>query len=757
MVLVILSKNPYLNEWKSVIRTKFELEFKEFVSGIRYITHFDRLDRFFNYYSLDLSPNPIQFFFKYLNEHHGLAKSKSIDFNFILFKNYRENLTNLLKTNQMAETIYSIIKIFYRVKRYRNLLKYKNYFVSFKNQNLLQTNLSLRKFTESMDSIKKNFISPSYQINWNALDVGVILIKLKFNPIIPQSKIDHVLMDLPFLISPKKSVNSFSVDYFGYLVLPSKYLNDSFELFKNLKDEKFLLDYEFLIRLSQTHILNLNYFKEEFSNKVIPNPNFKDYDERYIIKAHTEYGEQFSKYPLSILDFLILDRIRWFSTSGLGFERNQESINFLKSDLFGEINSQRSFITKLKNLIKKIYINDDIRNEIVNLVKKYENLGFFNVKYKIGSLLGFINLLEHDKLDKKIQTTNEFKTFLGEFLNSVEEILNYQRYLEISELKNLLKLYIDSKEKYNIKALAINYTADLLKICTSLKIFNLNWLIKILTDENMGYKLFITKQRVLHDIFEEYQIKEFNTKFLINKLDKFIENKPPIIFPTLINTISNNVESDYFQALIKDFPQFFEISSTLNSLFPRTLFTKIRNLESNEIVYYLEFSLPPLKRKEKKQFVSILINIFNQNIVYGKNHIWSGIINLFSVKNFYDYEKKDFYYTKDLYSQYWKYINENIEMINKSSPVIKFEKQKIFWSDSNDLFEFIKLVNIRKAQEHTLYDQNQLKKLTKFYKNLEANILDIKTFTVNKNQPFFKNYIKAIKFFPVFQCTFNIS
>lgn len=751
MVLVILSKNPHINEWKSLIRAKFEQEVEDLVSGIRYISHFDRLNRFFNFYSLDLTPNSIQFFFQYLNEHPGLAKSKSIDFNYILFKNYRENLTDLLKTNQMAESIYSIIKIFYRVRKYSNLLEYKNYFASFKKRDLLQTNLSLRKFTECMDLIKKNFISPSYQINWNALDIGVILIKLKFNPIIPQSKIDQVLKDLPFLISPKKSVNCFSADYFGYLVLPSKYLNDSFELLKSLKKEKFLLDYEFLIRISQTHILNLNYFKEEFSNKVIPNPNFRNYDNRYIIKAHTEYGEQFFKYPLSILDFLILDRIRWFSTSGLGFERNQESISFLKADLFGEINSQRSFLTKFKNLIKKIYINEDLRNEVVNLIKNYEDLGFFNVRYKINSLLEFINSIAHSRLYEKVHSTGEIRKFLRDFVNSVEMILKYKRYLEEFELKNLLEIYFDSKEKYKMKSLEIEYTSDLLNICSSLNIFSLNWLLKILTNETIVNKLIITKQRVLRDIFEEFQIKDFNTKFLSNNLDKFIENNPPIIFPSLINTISNNVENDYFQALIKDFPQFFEISSTLNSIFPRTLITKVKNLNSNEIFYYLEFSLPPLKRNEKKQFVSIFFNLFNQNIIYGKNHIWSGFINLFSVKNFYDYEKRDFYYTKDLYNEYLKYVKENLEIQNSVSQIVKFENQEIFWSDSSDLIEFINKVNKRKAQEQTHFNQNQIEMLTKLYKNLEETLLDIKAFILNKNHSFFKSYIKAIKFFPAFQ------
>lgn len=748
MVMTILSKNPLLSKWKSMIRKEID-KIDEEEAGIRYTTNFERLNRFFNYYSLKLNPNPIQFFFKYLNEHPSLIKSKYNFSNYILFKNYRDNLIDLLKNNSLAETLYSIISIFYRVKKYSNLLEYKKFFQSFKEQELLRTDLSLRKFTENMDLIKRSFIAPSYQINWNAINSSVLLIYLKFNPLISQSKINKIITNLPFLISPKKSIDCFSNSLFGYIVLPTNYLNDSLELLKGLKNEKFLIEYKIFLRLHQEHILNLNYFKKEFSKKVIPHPNYKSYDQKYVINAKAEFGDSFHKYPLSIIDFLIFDRIRWFSFSGLGFERNEENVALLKSDLFDEITSQRSFISNLKQRLKIIYKNKALKEKIIELIKNNREFGFFLCKEKIDTHLELIKTFESKIINTNIQDYDGFKNSINSLFTSIEENINFKK---DTDVKRLIEEYFASNKSYLMEFKVISNTSEILKICASLKIYNLNWLIEILTNENLAFRLFQVKDQTLYNILKDNQVKDISSQFLTETLDKFIENDPPIIFPLLVNTIGNNIESDYFQVLIKNYSELNETISLITEIFPRTLFTRVKDLNSEEVLYYLEFSLPLFTQKEKRQFISILFNLFNQNIIYGKNHIWSGLITGFSIKNFYDYENNDFFYTKDLFNQYHKYAKIHFEEIKNDFEIFRFENNQFLWSGENDIFNFVESVNIRKAREKEYYDLNYLKKLYEFYLNLENELLNIENFLDIKDEQFFQDFVKAIKFIPAFHC-----
>ena len=115
MVMTILSKHPYINEWKSKIREEVE-KISRIYAGFNYLTNFDRLDRFFNVEIFKFKPNPIHFFIKYLNEHPQLAKSKFNTFNYMFLKKYKEKMLNLMTNDNLVETLRIIILIFYNIK-----------------------------------------------------------------------------------------------------------------------------------------------------------------------------------------------------------------------------------------------------------------------------------------------------------------------------------------------------------------------------------------------------------------------------------------------------------------------------------------------------------------------------------------------------------------------------------------------------------------------------------------------------------------
>lgn len=760
MVMTILSRHPYINEWKSKIRKEVEKLSRTF-AGFNYLTNFDRLDRFFNYEIFKFRPNPIQFFITYLNSHPQLAESKFNTFNYMFLKKYKEKMQNLMTNNDLVETLRIIIEIFYKVKNYKNLLQYKKHFQNFKEQGLLNTQLSYRKFTENMELIKGTYISPSYLINWGAINIGVIVFVMKFNPILDYTKIIKVFKSFPFINSPKVALEGFSNTIFGYLILPLKYFDDYIKLMEHLKKQNYLIEYSCFSRISQEQRINLNYFKEEFTNQIIPNPNYRQYEQKYEIKVELEYMDQPINQNLAILDFLILDRIRWFSFSGLGFERRDESIKILKSDLFDEIISQRSFISELKENLKELYKEKDIRTEVITLIDKYMEKGFFFLKSVLETYLDVIKDLEIIIKNKKIQSYGGLNDFLSNYYPSmtVEHNLVFKTNKQQIEfiLKTLFSYYFNSKPIFLRRVKVYRSCDSLLDICSSLKLFDLKLLINILINEKLAFNIFRTKDKILREKYEEYHIQEITTEILDNTLENYIVNEPPIIIPILINTIiTTKYERDYFQLLISYSDKIEKIISKINTIFPRILISRLKCLKTDTNFYYIEISLPNLIKKEKNLFVSIIFNIFEKNLIYGKNHLWSGFIVGFSTRNFYDYENKDFFYTKDLYDQYEKYIKSSFQDINQNFKMVKFENQEILWSDDDDILELVKIVNNRNSRENKLFDHKLLEMLRTFYIGMEDKILKIEEFVESKKELFFQNYVKTIKFIPAFQ-HFNLN
>ncbi|MHA1376240.1 MAG: hypothetical protein ACTSR7_18335 [Promethearchaeota archaeon] len=759
MVITLLTNHPKINEWKSKIREEIE-KFSRIHSGVDYLTNFDRLNRFFNIKVFNFEPNPFQFFIEYLNDHPQLVKDKFNTFNYIFLKNYKEKVLSLMISNPFVETLYSIIYIFFNTKNYTNLLQYKEHFKSFKEQGLLLTELSLRKFTENMNLIKKTSISPSYMVNWGAINIEVIIFVMKFNPLLGFDKIKKILRNFPFINSPKMSLEGFTITTIGFIILPMDYLNDCLEFMEYLKKKNYLIDYSCFSRINQIHNINLNYFKEDFVSQIIPNPSYKKYKKKLEISFEFNYTEQYNDENLSILDFLILDRIRWYSFSGLGFERREESIKTLKSDLFNEIISQRSFISRLKANLRALFKEKDLRKEVINVIINHIESGFFILKEKLEIYLDVIKNLNTIILKENIQEYGELVSYLQKnhpSVNLEQNLIFINNSQEIqSILEEIFQDFFISKPNYSLKVQIFKYCDTILDLCSALKLYDLNRIIEIISNEKLAFNIFQAKDKKLEEIFKEYQVKGISSGILDNIIDKFLENNPPIISPILINTIiTDKFESDYFQLLVSYFNDIEEYTSKLTFLFPRTIVNKLRNLKTEKYLYFLEISLPSLKKKEKFLFVSFIANFFGKNLIYGKNHLWSGLITGFSARNFYDYEKKNFFYTVDLYKHYTLFFNSSFQKIDRNFNTTKFENWKELWLDGLEIIDIIKNVNDRITKENPIYDLSLLDKLLSFHSNLKENLLNIITFTEKKKSQFFMNYVKSIEFFPCFKA-FNL-
>jgi len=413
IIMTNLSKSPNLTNWKELIRGNL-IHYDSLSRGFNRLSEFDRLEKLFKRFKTRDYYDPIQFFFYYLRRNSSLISDNIDHFFNIFFYEFSSYISRSMINDEIIETIRCLTYIFYKVKGYRNLVSYKEYFQKFKENGEIISKLSLRKFTKNMNWIKKySYIAPSYQLNWNAINVCVIAIFLRFNPKLRKSQVFKIVENLPFFSSPKFSISSFSVDLCGYIILPKNYLDDFINFINSLKRINIIINQYCLQRNSQTHLINLNYFRENFQKNLIINPNHRFYDKKYEIEYKIDFGNKFCNQELSLFDFLMIDRIRMFSISGLGFESRAETLDYIKSDLLNEIITQSTIIKNLKKSLLHFHHSDELRNSFIEFIDKNRKFGFFYIKKKIESYLQLLILMEElINNNPKIKNFTQFRNLI---------------------------------------------------------------------------------------------------------------------------------------------------------------------------------------------------------------------------------------------------------------------------------------------------------------------------------------------------------
>ncbi|TFG24499.1 MAG: hypothetical protein EU532_12510 [Promethearchaeota archaeon] len=761
IVMSVLSDFIGIRDWRLLIRDNLELR-RLSPKGLKLLNDFDKLETFFHYPGIDTYPNPIQFFFNYVNnKQNTLIREFERSCLYILFKDFEEKYFKLMIQNDLIETIRIIIEIFYKTKYYRSLLQYKNIFQTFKNEGIINTELSLRKFLEKMDWLKSNsLITPSYQINWNAINKALIILNISFNPLIGNYLINQILNNFPFIISPKISLQSFCSDILMYLVIPVCYLEDLMAFLKHMFEKSYSPRHFALIREEQEHYVNLNYFKEEFSEKGFINPKNKNYRKDLLVRYKSSSESKFFKPNLTFLDFLILDRIRWFSVHGIGFENRADNLKLLKSDLLNQIYYQKSNIIELKDILKKIYKSSLLKRALVSILDKFREKGFFYLKKELEQTIQNLKTLEDIIILDDIKSIEELNNYLATNFYSqlIEYNLSFKRQSNRRfNIYDLIKIYFKSETKFVNKIEIYEICLKLLKICFDLKIFDLDIIRKIIFDEKISQTLFHTKEKKLEKIYNEYQAQDITSKIVDSVIERLLELNPPVIYPILINTIiTKNFEKDYLQLIFKKSEKAYKALSGIILYFPRVLIYHVKDIFSGNTYYYVEISTPALKSKELMLFISILYNLFKDDLIYLKNHIWSGFITRFSTRDFYDFEKKEFFYTEALYVQYLAYVESLLQNNYKSISYKKFTWSDLFWLKSGDISDLVKMVNRRKSKEKIFFEFEILLELENFFSNMNPYILNKEEFTKLKDKLFFQNFIKSISFIPAFR-KFNLS
>jgi len=273
-VEIDLQKSEYIEDWKELKRMSvISYDFME--------AEFDRLENFLKQEGTEDRPSPFQFFISYVRKNVDLIEgikeeSFSLEkkgFYDKIFEKYTRKYSEY--PVEILETIRIITAIFYKVKSYRSLLDYQHYFKEFKKSGYIQTDLSLRKFTENMQLIKnEGYISPTYQLNWFALEIISALCFMKFHPLINTTKIFKIIKQLPFFTFPAYSKSNFALEIMGYFLFPKVYLKDISAFLNRLESDGFIIEKKLYIINKAVNTSNLNC---GVGNYIILNPDKKDY------------------------------------------------------------------------------------------------------------------------------------------------------------------------------------------------------------------------------------------------------------------------------------------------------------------------------------------------------------------------------------------------------------------------------------------------------------------------------------------------
>lgn len=745
-VLIDLKKLKSSNEWNLLIRDK--LVNYEYISG-----ELDRLENFLKRESTENIDSPFIYFFKYIRKNIQIIGEKEQNFYEAFFEEFLPISSKSLFNEEIIETIRVLNKIFNQVKYYSALLAYREYFTIFKENGVIKTNLSLKKFTENMQWIK-NFssLSPSYRINWPSLNILSINCSIKFNPVIKKSKINRLINELPFFVLLKESRNSFGFELDGYFVIPTTFFSDLKIFFKKLKDHGYLIQYNLLVLEGAGTFVNLNYFREYYDGKTIVNRNHKSYDSRYELNNLMLYSEQVTLSSLSLLDWLIIDRIRYFSETGFNFERRSGTLKLLKSDALNEVISQRKFITDLKANLLEIHSSIELRNEFLEFLKSNESFGFFFIKNVLTDYVTIFNLIR-DIIDKNptINNSSEFREYLKKhhLSNSIEKNLIFRNpIIQKGIFNRFLSLLFKSQEEFKREIEKYALFLKVISSCYDLKIFNLKSIYKIVENRSLITTIYKSKEKKLMNSYESLELSDLTYQLIEEKIDYFSNIEPPIIKPNLLRTfLVSNVQD--FTVLLRNNEE------TLDNLKNISYIAKRIGYDYGEILKVV-ILVPYLNNNEKETLVSLLINNFKDNLISVKRYLWSGLIEAFSRKDFYDLEQKRFFYTKDLFIQFFLNVKNLLGDIQK--PLLETQKRnhKQFWSKKKEIVYLVKEVGDRVRTETIDINVKTLRELYEFHHLLIGKILNTEEFKESQEMSYFKNCIKSIDFIPSFH-KFGIS
>ncbi len=757
-----LSKLIATKEWKKVIR--------DLLVDRNYLhSQFDKLQKFFKIEAKDPFENSVQFFLKDIRENALLIKNENIkELYDLIFERYSYKTSKSLFNKEIIETLYTLIQLFYDEKSYLSLFDYQILLRELKDRMQLDPDISIRKFIENLQWINKcSSIAPSYEIFDNTIDLSTITCFLKFNPLLEKNKIKKIMEEWPFIYSPKFSENTFAKEISLSFIIPKIYISDLLGYFNKLKSSGYIIEKQFYLLSKKTTFLNLNYFTDISNTKRVIDPSSVNYKKKYEIEHNMEYLSESNPFPLSMFDFVILDRVKNVSVTGLTFDKRIETLNAIKEDIENELRKQINFIKEFKNNFNKILLIGELRKQFLQLLDENQSLGFFYLYKKLHNILTYLNLIQNILSNNpEIDNVYKLKNFLDRrnFSQIIEENLIFlDRNIEKIVFHDFIPLFFKSSALFRQEVEKIVSFYNLLDSCYNLKIFNINDIKKLVEDYEIKGSVLVEKicekkESRIKASFKSKRSFKITNQMIESTIDKFLNLSIPVIKPYLINTILTSTFAKYYPIIVlEDTVETREKLKKLKIYFPRIFIFEMSDLITRK--RYIWIQIYCVNIIEKEIFISILNNSFNKSILLERRYFWRGMQTSwkYQLKDFYDFQNKRFFYIKDFFEQLFVF-SQGILGNELKWPKYQLNNKfhEIFWSNETSIENLVITVKNRVNYQNVNFNLKEFKKLMKFLNDMEVFILDHSKFAEIKVKKFFQEYIHSINFVPRFR-SFNFS
>lgn len=710
----------------------------------------------------------LQHLFRHLQEYGGLIKKESENFSDILFQVYRSNSIKLLfeKNGQVdsVETLRCLNLIFNSVKRYRALLEYEKYFQEFKKGGTLKTDLTLNQFKNSMKQIKHTVISPAYKTNWSLLGVSIVYMKIKFNPSLKPSLVDKIVRNLGFSYVVKRIYFSHSSEMFIGFFLPEKYLKDLNSYFNQLKELKYVLSFSKGKNQFNTIFRNLNHFRDYSNQSELINPKASWFDPKYMFITERDLQMKAKrKTSWSILDFLVMDRIRSFSITGLGFERRAEQLQVLNHDLKKEIANQLGLLKRFEENLLKIVKSIGIKKKFADFIKLHKSDGFFAVKEVLANVLAGLKFVkDFESLYSGLKSIKQLQGLLE--LNKLslrfeENLIFTDKSLNKKMSRKFIPLYFQSKEKFQETLEQYQVFYDVLDSCSELKLFDLGKVLNLVNDYSLTKRILDAKKERVEKYYLKYNNYSFTEKKFDKLLEKLLNEDPPIVFPSLFNTNLGSFSISYIGAFVsKNFETFEEkfkikVKTELQPYLESIEVMKFYDQNLNNTSFVVLMHTPFMTLSERLLFTSIVYNLFRDELRFFKicrGYPWIPVVSL---RDHYNFEENSFFHTKDYFKHQLLFAKKTFGELsnNRTCKEGKFNPKSsgAFYSNDSSLESLVKLMRKRIKRARGTVDKTLLEQVIKLDLNLKQKLLQQEDFNELKNEEYFKIYVKSVKILPL--------
>ncbi len=752
IVLSDLNRHEKIEDWESLISN----DLKEY-RNIR--DELNRIDTLIRVKNIQNANPAVSFFFRYLRENLNIIKDNIDDLYDDLFRDFVVSFSGHFFNDELVETVRILIYIFYNIKSFTAIRNYKELFMEYKEKGLIKTNLSPTRFEANIKWLNKyRVISPTYSINYRAINMRLVQCIARFHPKINKMKINAFIEKFPFFLMPRSCEFNFSVEIFGLIIIPEVYLEDLQNLFFNLKRDGLIINYSLIDLMTYHNYLNLNFFRDFHDKRKLLNPNHKDYNEKYEILFTQDFQIGKEEIKPSLLEFLILDRVWQFGYYGLSFENQKNILKMLKRDIKNELIGQVLHFKEFEYIVQKIRSDEALINLFKNLISNKNN--FYSIKLFLENLIKYFKKIPEIVIKNNIKSIYELNDFIKQFglLKSLEPSINISdKELLKFGFRELIPLFFNrGKRKYLQTLEHFRIILDYFNLCFKLKILNLNIIREIISDDNLLNRIIVSRKKKIEKLISDNNIKRLKISDLNELIDKFINYRPPIIKPTLINTIYVTKSASYYFILTAPYNQKnIEFFKGLRKYFPRVIIFIGNDLNTQKEIIIVEAYIPDLLIEEKAELASILYNSIKGLKL--RRVFYDGIFTAFSNRDYYDFASSEFLYTKDLFKEFYNYVFELFDIYRLSLKPLKILEQNndslfingFLESKKLNMNDLLQKLTIRISKEKIDLSRDNLYILSEFFYDFDSNLKDINVIKNLRNNKIINKYLDSITFKPI--------